>query len=75
MLKLQYFDRLMRRVNLLGKMMTLGKTEDRRRETEDEMFQRHRQPNGHEFEHTLGDGEGGKPAALQFVAGKEADMT
>ena len=43
--------------------------------TEDEMFQRHRQPNGHEFEHTLGDGEGGKPAALQFVAGKEADMT
>ena len=43
--------------------------------TEDEMFQRHRQLNGHEFEQTLGDSEGGKPAVLRFVVGKESDMT
>ena len=38
----------------------LGKIEGRRRSggTEDEMVGRHHQLNGHEFEQTLGDGEG-----------------
>ena len=31
MLKLQYFDHLMRRVDSLEKILMLGKTEDRRR--------------------------------------------
>ena len=35
--------------------------------TEDEMVGWHHRLNGHEFEQTLGDGEGGKAGMLQFV--------
>ena len=65
-LKLQYFGHLMRRVDSLEKTLMLEKIEGRRRRegqeetgtTEDEMVVWHHRLNGHEFEQTLGDGEG-----------------
>ena len=52
MLKLQYFDHLMRKVSSLEKALMLGKIEGRERRgtTEEEMAGRHHQLNGHEFE-------------------------
>ena len=35
--------------------------------TEDEMVRWHHGSDGHEFEQTPGDGEGGKPGMLQFM--------
>ena len=35
--------------------------------TEDEMVGWHHQLNGHEFEQTTGDSEGGRPGALQAM--------
>ena len=59
-LNIQYFGHLMQRPDSLEKTLMPGK--DRRQEqkgmTEDEMVGWHRQLNGHEFEQTLGDGEG-----------------
>ena len=58
-LKLQYFGYLLRRADSLEKTLMLGKIEGRRRGQ-----QRMRwldgitSSNGHEFEQTLGDGEG-----------------
>ena len=51
-LKLQHFGHLMRSVDSLGKTLTLGKIEGRRRMgwTEDEMVGWHHRLNGHEFE-------------------------
>ena len=51
MLKLQYFDHLMRKVSSLEKALMLGKIEGRERRgtTEEEMAGRHHQLNGHEF--------------------------
>ena len=44
--------------------------------TEDEMVGWHGQLNGHEFEHTLGDGEGqGSLACCSPCSSKESDMT
>ena len=58
-LKLQYFGHLMQRGDSLEKTLMLGKIEGRRRgTTEDEMVGRHHRLNEHEFEQTLGDGEG-----------------
>ena len=57
-LKLQYFGHLMGRADSLEKTLMLGKTEGRRRVTEDEMVGWHHQYSGHEFEKALGDGEG-----------------
>ena len=57
-LKLQYFGHLMQRIDLLEKTLMLRKIEGRRRKTEDEMVGWHHRLNGHEFEQTLGDGEG-----------------
>ena len=48
-LKLQYFGHPMRRTDSLEKTLMLGKTEGRRRMTEDEMVGWHHQLNGHEF--------------------------
>ena len=48
-MKLQYFDNLMRRDSDAGK---------RRREQQDETVKQHHQLNKHEFEQTLGDSEG-----------------
>ena len=61
-LKLQYFGHLMRRADSLEKTPMLGKIEGRRRRgQEDEMAGWHHRLNGHEFEWTLGvgDGQGG----------------
>ena len=60
MLKLQYFDHLMRKVSSLEKALMLGKIEGRERRgtTEEEMAGRHHQLNGHEFEQALGAGDG-----------------
>ena len=61
-LKLQYFDHLMWRANLLGKILMLGKMEggvqEEKRLTEDEMVGWHHWLNGHESEWTLGVGDG-----------------
>ena len=70
-LKLQYFGHLMRRADSLEKTLVLEKIEGRRRrqkeekaegeeggEGEDEMIGWHHQLYRHEFEQTLGDGEG-----------------
>ena len=60
MLKLQYFGRLMQRADTLENTLILGKIESGRRgdETGDEMVGWHHRLNGHEFEKTLGDGDG-----------------
>ena len=60
MLKLQYFDHLMRRTGSLEKTLMLGKIEGGRRKgmTEDEMVGWRHQLDGHEFEKTPGDSEG-----------------
>ena len=61
-LKLQYFGHLMRRTDSFEKTLMLGKIEGgRRRGRQDEMIGWHHQLNGHEFEWTLGvgDGQGG----------------
>ena len=63
-LKPQYFSHLMQRADSLEKTLTLGKIEGRKKEkgmTEDEVVRWHHQLNGHEFEQTLGvgDGQGG----------------
>ena len=59
-LKLQYFGHLMRRADSLEKTLMLGKIEDggEKGTTEDEIVGWHHRLNGHEFEQTLGDGEG-----------------
>ena len=63
-LTLQYFSHLMQRADSLEMTLMLGKTEGWKKEkgmTEDEMVGWHHQLNGHEFEQTLGlgDGQGG----------------
>ena len=57
-LKLQYFGHLMQRTNSLEKTLMLGKTEDRKQRGWQEMKWLNHWLNGHEFEQTLGDGEG-----------------
>ena len=58
-LKLQYFGHLTWRNDPLEKTLMLGKIEGRkRRVTEDEMVEWHQWLNGHEFEPTLGVGDG-----------------
>ena len=68
-LKLQYFDHLMQRTDSLKKDPDSEK--DRRQEekgkTEDEMVGWCHRLNGHEFEQTLGDGEGQRPGMLQSM--------
>ena len=48
---------LMQRTDSLEKTVMLGKTEQEKRTTEDEMVGQHHQFRGHEFEQTLGNGE------------------
>ena len=72
-LKLQYFGHLMQRANSLEKTLMLGKFEGRRRRG----WQRMRWlDSGHEFEQTLGDGEGqGSQACCSPWGLKELDTT
>ena len=59
-LKLQSFGHLMQRTDSLEKTLMLGKIEGGRRRgaTENEMVGCHHRLNGHEFEQTLGVGDG-----------------
>ena len=58
-LKLQYFGHLIRRTDSLEKTLLLGKIEGRRRRgRQDEMLGWHHRLDGHEFEQTLGVGDG-----------------
>ena len=68
-LKLQYFGHLTWRANSLEKTLMLGKIEGMRRRvgTGDEMVGWHHRLNGHEFEQTPGDSEGGRPGLLQSL--------
>ena len=50
MLKLQYFGHLMQRTDSLEKTLKLGKTEEEKRTTEDEMVGWHHRLDGLEFE-------------------------
>ena len=53
----QYFGHLMHRTDSLEKTRVLGKIEEEKGMTEDEMGGWHHWHNGHEFEQALGDGE------------------
>ena len=77
MLKLQYFDHLMRRTDSLGKTDG-GKDwrQEEKRVTEDEMVGWHHWLDGHEFEQILGDSEGqGSLACCSLWGHKESDTT
>ena len=77
-LKLQYLGHLMRRASSLEKTLMLGKIEGEEEKgmTEDEMVEWHHQFNEHEFEQTVGDGEGQGSLVCFFPWGcKELDTT
>ena len=77
-LKLQYFGHLMWRVNSLGKDPDAGRAwgQEEKGTTEDEMAGWHHRLNGHEFEWTLGvgDGQGGLGCCSSWGR-KESDTT
>ena len=58
MLKLQYFGHLMLRADSLEKTLMLGKIEEEKERTEDEMVGWHHRFNGQELGQTQGDGKG-----------------
>ena len=63
---------------LIGKYPDAGKGwgQEENGTTENEMVGWHHRLTGHEFEQTLGDGEGqGEPGVLQPIGYKESDMT
>ena len=71
-LKLRYFGHLMRRADSFEKTLMLAKTECRGRRG----WQRMRWLNGHEYEETLGVGDGhGDLACCDLWGHKESDMT
>ena len=78
-LKLQYFGHLMRRANSLKKTLMLGKIEGGRRRgwmAEDEMIGWYHRLNGHEFESSLGVGDGqGSLACCSPWGHKEFETT
>ena len=78
MLKLHYFSHLMQRANSLDKTLILGKIECRRKRglTEDKMVGWHHQLDEHEFEYTLGVGDGQEGLSC-YSPGchKESDLT
>ena len=75
-LKLQYFGHLMRRTDSLEKTLMLGKIEGGRRRGQDEMVGWHHQLDVHEFEQTLGVGDGqGSLECCSPWGRKESDMT
>ena len=77
-LKLQYFGHVRQRADSLEKTLMVRKTEGSRRRglTEHEMVGWHHQPNGHEFEQAVGDGEGqGSLVCCGPWGRKESDTT
>ena len=72
-LKLWYFSHLMQRANSLEKILMLGKIEGRRRRGWQRM--KFWMDSGHEFEHSLGNGEGqGSLAYCSPWGRKKSDM-
>ena len=57
-LKLQYFGHLIRRTDSLEKTLMLGRRQEDKGTTEDEMVGWHHQLDGHEFEQAPGTGDG-----------------
>ena len=75
-LKLQYFGHLMRRADSFEKTMMLGKIEEEKGTTEDQMVGWHHRLSGHESEQTPGDSEGqGSLVCCNSWGRKELDMT
>ena len=77
-LKLQYFGHLTRRAYPSEKTFDAGKDwkPKEKGKTEEEMAGWHHRLNGHEFEQTLGDGEGqGSRACCSLWGHKELDIT
>ena len=76
-LKLQYFGHLMWRTDSFEKTLMLGKIESRRRRGgQDEVVGWHHRLNGHEFEQTLGVGDGqGVLTCCSPWGHKESDTT
>ena len=75
-LKLQYFGLLMRRADSFEKTLMLRKIQGRRRRGRQRMVGWHHRLNGHEFEQTLGvgDGQGGLVRCSPWGP-KESDTT
>ena len=75
-LKLQYFCHLMRRTNSLEKTLMLGKMQEEKGMTEDEMVGWHHWLDRHEFEQVpvIGDGQGRLTCCSPWRR-KELDMT
>ena len=76
-LKLQYFGHHVKSW-LIGKDPDVGKDwrQEKKGMTEDKMVRWHHWLDGHEFEHTLGDGEGqGSLVCCSLWGHKELDMT
>ena len=77
MLKLQYFDHLIQRVDSLEKDPDAGKDWSQKKKgvAEDEIVRDHHRLKGHEFEQTLGDSEGQTNlACCSLWSHKELDM-
>ena len=75
-LKLQHFGHLMRRIDSLEKTLIWERLKEEKGTTEDEMAGWHHQLNGHEFEQTLGVGDGwGGLACCSPWGRKELDTT
>ena len=68
-LALQYFDHVMQMNQLTGKDPDVGKDggQEEKEVTEDEMFGWHHQLDRHEFEQTLGVGDGGEANVLHSM--------
>ena len=75
-LRLQYFGHLMRRTDSFEKILMLGKRQEEKGTTEDEMAGMHHRLNGHEFGWApgVGDGQGGL-ACCGSRGRKGLDMT
>ena len=75
-LKLQYFGHLLRRADWFEKTLMLGKIEGQRRRGRQRMRWLDHQLDGHEFEQTLGVGDGQRSLACYSPWGhKESDTT
>ena len=75
-LKLQYFGHLMQRADSFEKMLMLGKIEEEKGMTEDEMVGCHHRLDGHGIGWILGIGDGqGSLACYSSWVPKESDRT
>ena len=68
-LKFRYFGHLIRRINSLEKTLMLGKMQEEKGTTEDEMVGWHHQLDGREFEQALGVGDGQRSLAYYSSMG------